>query len=442
MPRGHADISRSIWDFKRQWTMYSSNKDGIHSVDCRSWQNEPDNNKSDAAIVRNDAAGVRNHPAVAKNLRGVPFTEIARTKGSTIKRISNEKRLSSSCGDNRPNAGSLEESEHQLWERIINLTNVVEGLKNRVMMLERKNKSFGKLSRTLSGRRAKTHEFDASFAHRGGGIRTCIDLITIKRVALLQCVWLALCVGLFAGVAIALFLVAYSNENATWKSEKIDYTIDYADESANHQYDMPYVYIFFQIRLPNGETEDWLSHEQINNTLRELLASQDYFVNKTGFVYMDSMNAISNDVQSYSSEIEAVVGYDEGWVREDSVVGYFRLKPQNPDSGREWIQFCISIDTMKLTEVVPIIGFNIYIARALSDVSLGDVVDLHIEEFSDKIYQSFSIDYTEKVKHMMNNMNIEVVESSLTWWESRFMPNGSRNGFVDIHIATDRKVEH
>jgi len=245
-------------------------------------------------------------------------------------------------------------------------------------------------------------------------------------------------------VATGLFVVAHSNVNATRKSEKIDYTIDYSDESANHWYDMPYVYIFFQISVPDGETSDWLSQEQINSTLQNLLTSQNYFINRTGFIYMDNMNAILHDVQSYSSIIEAVARYDEGWVREDSVMGYFRLKLQNPDPGREWIRFCISIDTVKLSEVSSINGFNIYIARALSGESLGDVVELHTEmAFSDWAHQSFSIEYTEKVKHLMNHASFEVFESSLTWWESNsFTPNGSKNGFVDIQITTNLKVEH
>jgi hypothetical protein len=63
---------------------------------------------------------------------------------------------------------------------------------------------------------------------------------------LLQCIWLGLCLALFAGVAIALFVNAYTNENANWKPEKKDYKVDFRDEAANHQYEMPYVYIFFK----------------------------------------------------------------------------------------------------------------------------------------------------------------------------------------------------
>merc|ERR1719285_543516 len=135
--------------------------------------------------------------------------------------------------------------------------------------------------------------------------------------------------SIITGVAIALFLIAYSNENAAWKSEKIDYTIDYTDMAANHQYEMPYIFIFFKVSMPRYATADWLSPEEINNTLHDLLTSQNNFVNKSGFIYLDNMNTNLHDVQSTFGTVNAVALYDEDWVKNDSFIGYFRLKPHD-----------------------------------------------------------------------------------------------------------------
>jgi hypothetical protein len=224
---------------------------------------------------------------------------------SNVRSIAKEQRHSTACSS--PKGDELEEDiDTILWECVVELTNEFDALRNRVFLLESRNKSFFKLNRTLSGQKSTNDVFDGSFAKRGGGLRTCIDLISVKRVALLQCIWLGLCLALFGGVALALFLVAHSNEHDKWKSEKKDYTIDYTDEATNHQYEMPYVYIFFKSDLPYNDTADWLSQGLINNKLEDLLKSQNYFINKTGFFYLNL-----HDIYSSFSEVEAVVSYDD-----------------------------------------------------------------------------------------------------------------------------------
>merc|ERR1719245_2248503 len=111
---------------------------------------------------------------------------------------------------------------------------------------------------------------------------TCIEFIMSLKVALLQCVWLALCVTFFLGLAIYLFINAHRLENSEWKSERKDYTIDYNTQDISRQYPMPYMYIFFDFDLGGNKSESsGVAPKDIHTTLEELMASQNNFANKT-----------------------------------------------------------------------------------------------------------------------------------------------------------------
>jgi len=430
MPRGHREWRKSIKKHKRRWATWSTR--GEHIAEDRS-----NCQRSSSFCKRDSVLWTRRREAGSS---GSPTIRMIR---ETLK-----KDRATMCSDitlaTLGKAEYCEINDGLVWEKINELTKNVELLLQRVSILEMRNKTFRKLNDRLAGDRTEKHNFDESFAKRGYGIRTCFDLVSMKRVALLQCIWLILCIGLFIGVAIPLFLIAWDNENATWKSEKKHHTIDYETETFNYQYEMPYIYIIFEVGLSHDENKNWSFQEQINYTLEEMLESQKYFVNKTGFMYMDSIQTNFEDMKSSYSDIEAVALYKEDWVYEESFLGYFRLKPLNPVPGKSWTQFWLSIDTINLTGVDFIDGFYIFIGRELSSVSFKNFVWLNTElAVQEKAWLSFSIDYTSKVTRMMNNMDLEVFESILTWWESTsYKKNSSKNGIVDIQITTDLKVEH
>jgi len=81
-----------------------------------------------------------------------------------------------------------------------------------------------------------------------GGLRTCLHLIQTKKAALFQFIWLMIIATIFVALGITQFQRAKSNLDSEFKPEKKYKTINYGDEENDIQYDMPYVYLFFNCR--------------------------------------------------------------------------------------------------------------------------------------------------------------------------------------------------
>jgi len=324
-------------------------------------------------------------------------------------------------------------------------------LGKRVSALEKKNNMLSKMSSKLCG----TMNFEESFATKGddgmGGIWTCIELIRSKEVALLQCIWLIICVGLFIGFGSYLFLNAHALEKAKWKSERKVRTIDYAGDDVDHQYVIPYVYLLFQLGIPEDETKDtWLSAEVIDSTVKELLASQNHFENQTGILYLSEISNIDemHDTQSQFYPVDAVPVWLPHLVTNESFWAYFRLKLSDPDVGRQWIQFWLTINAAAFSQNgrIPIISFWVYIGRSAPSAEAGTLKDalyMHTEQaFYGNSSLSFTIDYSEK-KMSRDAADLDWFEFSLAWWESKaFTPDSETNSIIELEVTTDLKVEY
>jgi len=213
---------------------------------------------------------------------------------------------------------------------------------------------------------------------------------------------------------------------------------------------MPYFYIFFEVEVPGYENESSrLAPEVINTTLDTLLASQNYFTNKTGIMWADDIYMIEDlrEVQiTYYEEAEAVAHYIENTATENTFLGYFRIKVNDPEPGRRWVLFYITVDADALTQnkTVPVRGFYLYVARSLDDLNINQVVSLNSDRaFSDDAYLSFTVDYTEEVIRSMGMTDMSKIETAMSSVEiTPTTSNSNLSGTIDIRARTDLIVEY
>jgi len=340
-------------------------------------------------------------------------------------------------------------------KKFSNLEEELHSLNKRVCNLE-KGKVLTKSSKSLSKRNdgsvlCRTYEksFAMRSAHGLAGMRTCLEFVMSLKVALLQCVWLLLCATFFLILAVYLFINAYRLENSEWKAERKDYTIDYSKEDISRQYPMPYFYIFFEVEVPGYENESSrLAPTVIETELEKLLASQNYFTNKTGIIWADDIYLIEDlrEVQTTYDEAEAVALYMEDTATERTFLGCFRIKVNDPDPGKRWVLFYITIDADALTQnkTMPVNGFYLYVARSLDNLNFNEVVSLDSDRaFSENAYMSFTIDYSEKVTRSIGRTDMSKIETTMSWVEiTPTTPNSNLSGIVDLRARTDLIVEY
>jgi len=345
-----------------------------------------------------------------------------------------------------PNAGKIAKLEFELNQ-----------LRDEVSNLNRLTNTFKHCSRLVNRNISLHRSFTTSGNDGMGGIRTCVELIISKKVALLQCVWLVSCVVFSIWFGSYLFFNARDQENSKWKPERKDYTIDYSEENVDRQYEMPYVYLVFEVSVPENQNRDtWLSPQNIQTTIYQLLVSQNYFMNQTSIVWLSNLKIIDDlyDMPSSFHEVDAFAVWDNAWVLEDSFVACFVLKLRDPDIGRPWIFFehIVNTETLTFNGTIPVSGFWLYIGRTISWTDLEEAAKVILEgsvflsakeAFYENAYLSFTVGYTEKVTQTIGGTNLHQLEAYLAWSETILHPTDNlTKGIVHISIETDMKVEY
>jgi len=157
-------------------------------------------------------------------------------------------------------------------------------------------------------------------------------IITSRKFAALQFLWLLVCLFSFLYYASIQFHVALENERDENKPEKLLYVEDYGAEDSSHT--MPYIYIIFwaQIYYYNDDENfaNYESPEEIANGILAELKNHHRF-NETAIIKYHTQNG-TNSVTGVFEEIE--VGYEEA--NANGFRGYFRLKLMPPIPGSEW----------------------------------------------------------------------------------------------------------
>jgi len=295
------------------------------------------------------------------------------------------------------------EFELQRWRTKVSDT--LDELEDRIAALERKKSNFIRRSveRHIRKRPIMVDQ-GSSYTTYGtyglDGIPTCIHLILTKRVALLQCIWLILCMFMFFSVGITQFIRAKANEESEYKPEKISYIIDYASGDVTLQYEMPNVYVFFEVSLTNESYP--LTLRDTSTILENMLVSQNYFNNSVGFTYLTTeLEAVQS-----SASCEEANSFFLSWTSDNSFFAYFQIRLSNPDPemGSFWFWLLMKTEELALDKTLDIIGFWVYVGRDTSKLSLTNLAYVAADEaFNDNVTLSYTLDYTESIHSEWNN---------------------------------------
>jgi len=223
------------------------------------------------------------------------------------------------------------------------------------------------------------------------GVSTGMHLIFTKRYALLQCFWLFVCLALFTYAGVHQFVRAWSSENSEWKPEKISHVNNYA---SGMQYEMPNIYILYQVSSLNPRTE--VSYNTIYTAMENMIVSQKYFESSSGIVYQTP--ELETVIDSLSCE-EAENSF-LSWVSNDTFLGFFkiRLSNPNPEFGYFWFWILLATDNLTLTDTFNINGFWVHIGRDMSRISLNNLLYLSdYDALNDGATFSYTVDYKETI---------------------------------------------
>jgi len=265
-------------------------------------------------------------------------------------------------------------------------------LENRIAALEHRKSNFFRDS--VKQLRGKLSSYAISGNYGLEGIPTCIHLIMTKRVALLQCIWLFLCVFVFSFVGIQQFIRAKANEESEWKPETIGYITDYGRGDVKLQYEMPNLYLFLKVSLPNGSAP--LAEEDISTILENMLVSQNYFNNSVGITYLTP----DFQVHEASASCKEVNFFFLNSINNDSFSAYLKIRLSNPDPkmGSFWFWLLMNTEDLVLDKTLEIIGFWVYVGRDLSKLSLTNLAYVNADEsFKNNVTMSYTVDYTESI---------------------------------------------
>jgi len=129
------------------------------------------------------------------------------------------------------------------------------------------------------------------------------QIISHRKFAALQLLWLLVCLSSFLFYASMQLYVAIKNERDENKLEKLDYVKDYGVEDSSTEYQMPYIYVFFNVEFP-----DWLIYD----------SSEDYTFNGLDYenrrTVMEAVNKSMKELyenQYFNFTANAALLYDQ-----------------------------------------------------------------------------------------------------------------------------------
>jgi len=254
------------------------------------------------------------------------------------------------------------------------------------------------LRKTLSTR---ISTYTTTGAYGLEGIPTCLFLVRTNRVALLQCIWLSLCILAFTWVGVSQFIRARSNQEAEWKPEKIVQVQDYGSRDASKVYEMPNVYLFFEATSLE-EDSNWLNQNILMTVLGNMLMSQTFFQGSVGLTYLAPG---FNTIQTAATVDEATI-FPVNVLSNDTFYGCIQLRLDNPDPkiGSAWFWVNLEADGLTLNNTIHIVGFWLYIARDLSGLSLTNLLYLAGRDAIDKeATVSYNVGYRESIHYSLES---------------------------------------
>jgi len=303
-------------------------------------------------------------------------------------------------------------SDPESWRNQVSQTLIK--LEERIRVLEERETNDDRPStkRLRESDSRRVTAYTTSGAYGLEGIPTCIKLVKTTRVALLQCLWLVICVVAFTWIGVSQFMRARSNEESEWKPEKIIQVHDYA--RVPKEYEMPNLYIFFEASSKE-ENVNWLNKTMLKTTLRNMRASQN-FSDSVGLTYLTRGGF--DTIQS-SATVEEATFTVLNLLSKDKFYGCIKIKLGNPDPsiGSAWFWVHLTADDLTLNNTVHIVGFWVYIARDLSRLSLTNVLYLAGRDAIDNVANvSYNVGYKETIHYSLKNHQPSYrFQSDLKW---------------------------
>jgi len=356
----------------------------------------------------------------------------------------------------------------------------MEQLRERVLALELECHEYRRIFGPELVRNSTINRSFTTVAATKGVFYTLCRIITSRKFASLQCLWLLLCCFSFLYYASTQLIIAQQNERAEHKAEKIRYVADYGAEGSSLEYDMPYVYIFFwasyvgydydydydyyydyNYDYHNSYDYDYdyyhpLPEEMINDTLAKLLESQQNFNDLvTIWYYKTDYKGVSN----VTVVEEVVVGHVEETITNNGFDGYFRLKLPTPTAGLGMWETAIRVrcDSLTLNDSWSISNFFVKVDRQLNPgLYYQSGIFLNYQQYQhEDVWYLYNIGYKETVKHKLNGDVIHTIEDELIWdynyleYEGEYydyyydltLNYNDTRGFM-VRLAPDLKIEH
>jgi len=338
-----------------------------------------------------------------------------------------------------PNEYSLDDlwsvSDWKIWR--VAVEQHMLNLRERVKTLElQENVSYPKKQSIPPNILSLTTAEDDGFC----GLRTCAHLVRSRRAALYQCIWLILFVVALVVLGRTELMKANGNIEAEFKPERKTQTIDYYQ--TNDPYEMPYIYFYFYIVNENELDVNYLYGETVNDTLEEILKSQNYFQNHAYIEYRSEQWEYEDPLPLGIEEASAF--YVKESVHENTFYGYFRLKLMNPEISGTYFEFSVSIDMWNLTTnlEVGVHGLWVAVNRDIKTIRLEDMVEVLTLNPLDFEFITATIDYDEKVTRTMSNKYNHLFSTSLDVVEKFEAVDGLEACQIEIKFRSCMMIEH
>jgi len=249
------------------------------------------------------------------------------------------------------------------------------------------------------------------------GLWTCARLIRLRKAAFLQCIWLILFIVALGVLGIKELIRVSENTEAQFKPERKMKTIDYYQAN---DYEMPYIYIYFFIY--DERNVNYSSGHTLNDTLEELLQSQNSFENHAHIRYFTNELEYKEELVPLGIE-EVNASYVKGWVDENFFFGYFRLKLMSPNISGTYFEFqvCIDMEAMTLNSTVWVEGIWVAVNRDVTFTGWINLVEVSTEDALDSGSNvTATIDYDEKVTRTWTNGDEHLFSTSLEHYDVRW----------------------
>jgi len=244
-----------------------------------------------------------------------------------------------------------------------------------------------------------------------------------KKSPIFQCVLLLTILVATSSFAYVKFIEAGVNIDAEFKPEYKVKTIDYSDEENDEQYEMPFVFVYFQI---SNSGEEWL-----NKTRESLLESQNNFQGCCMIQY-DSWSEVDPEV-----EVNYVTS------KANYITGYFRFKLPDPDPFKGSFRYHIYIKGGPLSAVSEIADtLSVYVDR--EETSLKDPYNFaHITySYTNIGMESLFIAYGEKWTQRWQGDSESDLTYSLVGVEEPFDHDTWTDGRTVLTFMPDMKVDY